>query len=130
MHMLYVGELFFIGYEMDKKPACVWYAGLDKEGVLKFDVKVPLQVSLPRHIIERGGFERQSSALLAFGSSGMINFVSWLSRCGSRAEVPAGRHGMMCSRASRSASACMVVCCIGGVSCCAGRSDDARHGNH
>ena len=40
------GELFFIGYQMDKKPACVWYAGLDKEGVLKFDVKVPLKVSL------------------------------------------------------------------------------------
>ncbi len=45
------GELFFIGYEMDKKPACVWYAGLDKEGALKFDVKVPLQVCIPHCLI-------------------------------------------------------------------------------
>ena len=44
---LYTGELFFIGYQMDKKPACCWYAGLDKAGALQFDVRVPLQVSHP-----------------------------------------------------------------------------------
>ena len=30
---------------MDKKPACVWYAGLDKAGALQFDVRVDLPVS-------------------------------------------------------------------------------------
>ena len=44
---LHTGELFFIGYQMDKKPACCWYAGLDKQGTLQFDVRVPLQVSHP-----------------------------------------------------------------------------------
>lgn len=44
---LHTGELFFIGYQMDKKPACCWYAGLDKQGALQFDVRVPLQVSHP-----------------------------------------------------------------------------------
>jgi len=48
------GELFFIGYQMDKKPACVWYAGLDKEGTLKFDVKVSLQVSPPPEVPSLG----------------------------------------------------------------------------
>ena len=41
----HAGELFFIGYQMDKKPACVWYAGLDKAGALQFDVRVDLPVS-------------------------------------------------------------------------------------
>ena len=62
---LCAGELFFIGYEMDKKPACVWYAGLDKEGALKFDVKVPLQVCLSFHCIQ----DRMWGIItLAFGS--------------------------------------------------------------
>ena len=43
--MWHAGELFFIGYQMDKKPACVWYAGLDKAGALQFDVRVDLPVS-------------------------------------------------------------------------------------
>ena len=32
---------------MDKKPACVWYAGLDKAGALQFDVRVDLPVGVP-----------------------------------------------------------------------------------
>ena len=43
----HAGELFFIGYQMDKKPACVWYAGLDKAGALQFDVRVDLPVGVP-----------------------------------------------------------------------------------
>ncbi len=43
------GELFFIGYQMDKKPACVYYAGLDKEGKLQFDVRVNLKEGVMMH---------------------------------------------------------------------------------
>jgi carotenoid cleavage dioxygenase-like enzyme len=43
------GELFFIGYQMDKKPPCVWYSGLDKDGQLQFDVKVDLKEGVMMH---------------------------------------------------------------------------------
>ena len=44
--MWHAGELFFIGYQMDKKPACVLvrWAGQGK-GALQFDVRVDLPVS-------------------------------------------------------------------------------------
>ena len=46
---MFSGELFFIGYQMDKKPPCVWYAGLDKEGELQFDVRVDLKEGVMMH---------------------------------------------------------------------------------
>ena len=44
-----VGELFFIGYQIDKQPAAVWYAGLDKDGQLQFDVRVDLKEGVMMH---------------------------------------------------------------------------------
>jgi hypothetical protein len=35
--------MYLIGYEIDKTPAGVHYAGVDKDGRLEFDVRVPLQ---------------------------------------------------------------------------------------
>ncbi|KAK9839226.1 hypothetical protein WJX81_002592 [Elliptochloris bilobata] len=43
------GELFFIGYEVDKQPPGVHYAGADKDGKLEFDVKVELQEAVMMH---------------------------------------------------------------------------------
>ena len=43
------GELFFIGYQIDKQPAGVHYAGLDKDGKLQFDVRVDLQEGVMMH---------------------------------------------------------------------------------
>ncbi len=42
------GALYFIGYEMDKQPPRVNYAGVDKDGRLEFDVPVALkEVHIP-----------------------------------------------------------------------------------
>lgn len=49
MYLLPPGELFFIGYQMDKQPPCVWYASLDKEGKLQFDVRVDLKEGVMMH---------------------------------------------------------------------------------
>ena len=37
------GEIFFIGYQVDKQPPGVHYGGADKDGKLEFDVKVELK---------------------------------------------------------------------------------------
>ena len=37
------GEIFFIGYQVDKQPPGVHYGGADKDGKLQFDVKVELK---------------------------------------------------------------------------------------
>jgi len=37
------GAMYLIGYEIDKTPAGVHYAGVDKDGRLEFDIRVPLQ---------------------------------------------------------------------------------------
>ena len=43
------GELFFIGYQIDAKPPCCHYAGLDAAGGLAFDHKVDLQEGVMMH---------------------------------------------------------------------------------
>ena len=42
MHVC-AGEIFFIGYQVDKQPPGVHYGGADKDGKLQFDVKVELK---------------------------------------------------------------------------------------
>jgi hypothetical protein len=108
------GELFFIGYQIDAKPPACWYAGLDAEGALAFDVRVDLADGVMMHdmavtqdygiIVDTPLVFRPEVCCLIRLRTGA--FACLLACCNWRADTVGLAAGCFCWLASYSVSAC------------------------